>query len=90
MLLIVKAILAPLVSDSGAMEAAISASSADWTIVRPPRLLDGGRRRGYRIAVGNRPVGPASMQRADLADFLVEEAMAGEHVREIVGITATR
>ncbi|SFH65829.1 NAD(P)H-binding protein [Bradyrhizobium sp. Gha] len=73
--------------DSEAMEAIVRESGSDWTIVRPPRLLDGGPRRGYRISVGARADGAASMQRADLAAFLLDEAEKREHVCKIIGIT---
>ena len=88
LVLLVKRILSRHVDDSLAMEVALRASDVDWTIVRPPRLRDGGRRRGYRIAVNERPSGPASMQRADLAAFLLDEAETRQHSRQVVGVTS--
>ena len=76
------------VADSAAMEQILRASDVEWVIVRPPRLADGGARRGYRAEVGARPRGPAVMQRADLASFLLDEAERREHPRAIVGLTS--
>jgi putative NADH-flavin reductase len=81
-------ILARHVADSIAMERLVSASSVDWTIVRPPRLLEGGTPRGYRINEGAAPKGAWSMQRIDLAAFLLDAAERREHVGRIVGITS--
>jgi putative NADH-flavin reductase len=68
-------------------EAAVRASSLDWTIVRPPRLIDG-------PASGKVQVGPdvalgmqAQITRADLARVLVDQAL--DHGRHRVELTAT-
>jgi|SRR5579863_2992741 len=88
--LLLRLILARYVADSVAMERLVIASDVDWTIVRPPRLLDGGVAKGYRIEVGAQPKGAWSMQRADLAACLLDEAESGEHARAIVGVTSGR
>ena len=85
---LLRLVLARRVADSTAMERLVRASDLDWTIVRPPRLQEGGVQRGYRIAVGARPDGRAAMQRIDLAAFLVDEAEAVRHSKEIVGVAA--
>jgi putative NADH-flavin reductase len=76
------------VADSAAMERVIRASKSDWTIVRPPRLLEGGIPSGYRV--DRLPFHGAgwAMQRADVAAFLLDEAEKAGHVREIVGLTS--
>ena len=78
------------VRDSRAMEAIVRAKGVDWMIVRPPRLLDGGESEGYRVAVEVRPKGRASMQRTDLAAFLLDEAEARRYSQQVVGITSAR
>ena len=83
-------ILASHVRDSRAMEAVLRATGIDWMIVRPPRLLDGGKSEGYRIAVDARPSGPASMQRSDLAAFLLDQAEERRHSQKVIGITAAK
>ena len=83
-------VLASHIRDSRAMESVLRATDINWMIVRPPRLLDGGKSEGYRIAVEARPRGPASMQRLDLAAFLLDEAEARRHSQKVVGITAAK
>ena len=83
-------ILARHVRDSRAMEAVVRATGVDWMIVRPPRLLDGRKSEGYRVAVDVRPNGPASMQRTDLAAFLLDEAEARRYSQKVVGITSAK
>jgi putative NADH-flavin reductase len=85
---LLRLILARHVADSVAMERLVSTSDVDWTIVRPPRLLEGATPRGYRIKIGAQPGGPWSMQRADLASFLLDEAEKREHTRTTIGITS--
>lgn len=76
------------VADSAAMEHVICASKTDWTIVRPPRLLEGGIPRGYRVDRLPFQGSSWAMQRADVAAFLLDEVEKAGHVREIVGLTS--
>jgi putative NADH-flavin reductase len=85
---ILKLVFARQIADSARMEEQVRRSDLDWTVVRPPRLLEGGTPQGYRIAIDARPAGPASMQRADLASCLVDAAERRELVRRMVGVTA--
>lgn len=79
------------VEDAAAMERTITESELDWTIVRPPRLTDTERAApdSPAVAVDHLPPGAgstATLGRAALARFLIEEAERPAHVREIVGI----
>lgn len=85
---LLRLILARHVADSTAMEQLVRASNVEWTIVRPPRLKEGGSPHGYRVRRGARPQGAWAMQRVDLAAFLLDEAEKGEHKNAIVGITS--
>jgi putative NADH-flavin reductase len=85
---LLRLILARYIVDSAAMERLVRASNVEWTIVRPPRLKEGGIPHGYRVQLGARPGGAWAMQRADLAAFLLDEAERGEHKNAIVGITS--
>jgi putative NADH-flavin reductase len=87
-ILLLRLIFARHVADSIAMEQIVCAGEVDWTIVRPPRLVEGGISQGYRIEVGAKPKGPWSMQRADLAAYLLDEAEKREHTRTVIGITS--
>jgi hypothetical protein len=68
------------------MERLVETSSTDWTIVRPPRLMDGGRPVGYRVKANAPPEGAWAMQYADLATFLLDAAEKGEHLKMVVGV----
>jgi putative NADH-flavin reductase len=85
---LLKAILARHVADSTGMERLVEASSTDWTIVRPPRLVDGGPPVGYRVKADALPEGAWAMQYADLAAFLLDAVERGEYVKTIVGIAS--
>jgi len=78
-------VLARTLADSLAMERRVRSAAVDWTIVRPPMLRSGGAPRGYRVHP-NEIGGRWSMQRADLATFLLDEAENGEYRRTIVGV----
>jgi putative NADH-flavin reductase len=70
------------------METLVERSDTDWTIVRPPRLLDGGSSHGYKAAAGALPGGPASLERADLAAFMLDAVENHQYPKAIVGVTS--
>jgi putative NADH-flavin reductase len=80
--------------DSEAMEAIVRASDLDWTIVRPPRLTSGPRTGCYAVTADRLPPASggstASLRRADLAHFLLDEVERAEYVRKVVGIAFTK
>ena len=83
--LLIRWVLAKILADSMAMERLAQSADIDWTIVRPPMLKSGGVAHGYRVhpdEVGSR----WSMQRVDLAAFLLDEAEKGEYRRAVVGV----
>ncbi|MER5392912.1 SDR family oxidoreductase [Saccharopolyspora sp. NPDC002686] len=53
------------------MEEVVRASSADWTIIRPPMLTEGPRTGRYRTAVDRTVRGGNKISRADLADCIL-------------------
>jgi putative NADH-flavin reductase len=82
---IVKAVFWTTYLDLAETEDAVSSSGLDWTIVRPPRLLDKPLTKVYRTSVeGNLPGGRA-ISRADLAhcmlDCLAQPATIGQALR---------
>ena len=78
-------ILQHVVADSREMERVIAESGLDWTIARPPRLLDGPGEGKYRAADDALP-GSSVIDRADVARFLLDAVEREEHVRKIVGV----
>jgi putative NADH-flavin reductase len=79
-------VLRHIFADQRKAEDRIRASEADWTIVRPPRLLDGPKRSRYELA-SEAPAGNSyEISRADLAEFMLREMVAQNYVRQAVGI----
>jgi len=73
-------------ADQRKAEERIRASEAEWTIVRPPRLLNGRKRGQYDVEI-EKPAGNAyEISRADLAEFMIREMMAKKYVQQAVGI----
>jgi uncharacterized protein YbjT (DUF2867 family) len=61
--------------DHGRQEEQVKASGLEWIIARPGRLTDRPARRAYVKKTAVEPV-PASISRADVADFLLEACEA--------------
>jgi putative NADH-flavin reductase len=79
--------------DSAEMDKVVMTSSLDWTIVRPPRLTNGARKARYEVADDHLPFGAganATVSRADVAHFMLNEVEEPQHVRRIVGIAYTK
>jgi putative NADH-flavin reductase len=57
-------------ADFGRTEQLVMGSGQEWTIMRPPRLTDGGRR-PYRTALDRNVRGGLTLSRADLADAIL-------------------
>ncbi|WP_090064355.1 NAD(P)-dependent oxidoreductase [Lentzea flaviverrucosa] len=74
--------------DKEVMEALIRQSDVDWTIVRPPALKDTPATGGYRTGTDLRITVTSSVSRADLAEFLVGEAVRPAFLRQAPGIAA--
>ena len=68
------------------MENALKASALDWTIVRPPRLLDGPRTGHYHTMINASLTRGTSINRADVADFIVSHLTDPAVYRAIVEI----
>jgi putative NADH-flavin reductase len=79
--------------DSAEMERIVRASELDWTIARPPRLTNGPRTARYGVADDHLPPGAggtATLSRADLANFLLDEVERQTHIRRVIGIAYTK
>jgi putative NADH-flavin reductase len=72
--------------DLALMEDDIRESGLDWTIVRPPRLLNGPRRRAYRTAYEQNVRAGMFIARADVADHMLDVLDHPETVHRITGI----
>jgi putative NADH-flavin reductase len=72
--------------DQRRVEERLRASNREWTIVRPPRLLDGPRTGRYRIEVDKPVPRGHAINRADVADFMLRELGARQFVGHAVAI----
>jgi putative NADH-flavin reductase len=73
------------IRDLVAAETIVQATSLDWTIVRPPRLVRR-QEQSYRWARGRLPKGALSMSFRAVAAFMLDAAEQGTHGGEIVGL----
>jgi putative NADH-flavin reductase len=73
--------------DSRDCEGEMAQPDLAWTIVRPPRLLDAPPNGRSRIVSGHLPRGGFAIPRADVASFMLQEAVNPRFVRQIVGIS---
>jgi uncharacterized protein YbjT (DUF2867 family) len=79
--------LAHVMRDLGTAEEIVRATSLDWTIARPPRLV---QRSGeaYRSQRGALPAGGFSMSFRAVAAFMLDAVEHHAHVHEIVGLAS--
>jgi putative NADH-flavin reductase len=73
--------------DLGAAEQIVRATSLEWTIARPPRLVDSADE-AYRSRQDALPTGGFSMSFRAVAAFMLDSVEQQAHVREIVGLAA--
>jgi len=73
------------IADQKKAEERVRASEAEWTIVRPPRLVDGPRR-DYEVLAEENVSGEYKLSRADLAHFMLREMVAKNYLKAAVGI----
>jgi uncharacterized protein YbjT (DUF2867 family) len=86
-LFLIPAILPFYFWDKARQEKVIAASGVDWTIVRPAALTNG-RKRG-RVRQGSRAgnfVWTASIPRADVAEFMIDQLTSSAYLRTAVGV----
>ena len=71
-----------------AMQAMVRASSTEWTIVQPPRLLNSPGKGRYRVHGEALPANGAVIPRADLAKFMLAQLTSAEWVRRDVYVAS--
>jgi uncharacterized protein YbjT (DUF2867 family) len=85
--LVVKRIGRTLYDDQRRMEAMVTASRSDWTIIRPSGLFNAPRVSSYELS--ERCGSGRFTSRQDLADCMLREAGPGGHHRKIIAVTTT-
>ncbi len=77
--------------DNRVMEEIVTKSGLDWTIVRPPRLINGDPTKRVRVEPkDNFDSGPYSIRRADLAAVLLDEVESHRDVRVTVSVSTAK
>jgi putative NADH-flavin reductase len=74
------------IRDCAELERAVEAGDLDFTIVRPPRLMNGKGGREVRVAESGPPSG-MMIDRADLASFLLDVVEHDRYPRRVVGVS---
>ena len=79
-------------ADFARMEALVAGSGLEWTIVRPPRLMNGEATGRTRSAAGVKDFrrGPYTISRADLAAVLLDLAADSKHVGEVLLVSRAK
>ncbi len=75
-----------LYADMRRMEQIVMASSLDWTIVRPARLINTAEVGKYRVGEAYDLPSGNTTPRVDLADFRLREAQSNQHIKQDVTI----
>lgn len=72
----------PMYADMSTMELLLTETELDWTVVRPPQLIDGAGG-GRRVVTGDVAAGSGfTLTRGQLAEALVEEVETGRYLRQ--------
>jgi uncharacterized protein YbjT (DUF2867 family) len=83
---LIKGLLRDIYADLAVMEEEIRRSGTEWTVIRPPRLIDRPVSGNYRLAIGaNVPRGPV-VSRADVAHAMLALLNDPAAVNQAVGI----
>jgi len=76
------------VNDASAMEAIVTNSQLDWTLVRPPQFTNKPHTGNYRVREAHLPRFGFSIPRADVADYLLTAAADKTTRKKIIGLSA--
>ncbi|QKW08571.1 NAD(P)H-binding protein [Streptomyces sp. NA04227] len=83
---VIRSVLRATYADLARMEAELASSAADWTCVRPPRLLDSPLSGSYRKVVGANPPSARTIGRADVAHAMLALIDDTTTLRKPVGV----
>jgi putative NADH-flavin reductase len=72
--------------DHANLEAELTQRDLGWTILRPPRLLNKKPTGRFRVEAGHLPKGGFLISRADVANFMLQEANTPRYIHQVVGL----
>ena len=75
------------VADASAMERVFAEGKLDWTMVRPPELIDKPYTGKYRVREGHLPIFGFKISRADVADFMVRTVEDRSSIGKLIGVS---
>ena len=84
---VIPVLLRNMFDDKEVQEEAIMKSSLDWTIVRPVILTNGKKTRQYTAVPPTDSSLGQKISRADVADFLLSQMSAQDHIKEAVSLS---
>ncbi len=84
---IMATVLRGIYADKNAMEPLIRATDLDWTIVRPTNLKDGARTGELDLDPTSKIGITSTINRADVADFMLQIVTDPQYTRRVVTIT---
>ena len=73
-------------ADLARMEDLVQGSDLDWTIMRPPGLIDRRLRGSYRVAIGRNVRGGVFISRSDVAHGMLDAVDRAETIGQTIGI----
>ncbi|MEU9508033.1 NAD(P)H-binding protein [Micromonospora sp. NPDC048170] len=82
----ISAILKDLYADLRAMEHAMADSTAEWTVLRPPKLVNKPLTGRYRTAIGSNVSRGYTISRADVAHAMLAAVDDSTTIRRAIGI----
>lgn len=77
-------------NDVERMEDELALSALDWTVVRCPGVRDGSATGRYTVSVGGHEQGHRPVSTADLADYLLTQALTPELAKSVVTVSGQR
>ncbi|MEH1164093.1 NAD(P)H-binding protein [Micromonospora sp. CPCC 205539] len=80
------ALLRDVYADLRAMEQAMAESDTDWTVVRPPKLVDKPLTGRYRTAVGSNVPRGYTISKADVAHSMIAAINDSTTIRRAIGV----
>jgi putative NADH-flavin reductase len=84
---LVRTVLRGIYSDLATMEEEIAHSSTEWTVLRPPRLVNRPTTGRYRTVIGGNVPRARTMRHADVAHLMLSVLDQPATIRQVVGVS---